>query len=121
MNIYQENILDHAKNPRHFGEINNADQVIEGANPFCGDELKFFFKISQDYKIKDFSWTGRACAICLASTSTLSETLINKKISQVKKLAAKDHLENLGITLSPTRLKCAILPLETLKKLETKR
>lgn len=118
MNLYQENILDHYKNPRRWGEIADADQVLEGANISCGDEIRFFLKFDRKNKIADLRWHGRACAICLASASMLAEQLIGQPIAQIKKLTKKEILANLGIDLSPIRLKCALLPLETLKKLE---
>ena len=117
MNLYQENILDHYKNPRLYGELKNHNKTIEGANIFCGDEIKYFFKLSKNDKILQVSWTAQACAICMASCSILSEQIINQNLESVSKITKEQILTNLGIKLSPTRLKCALLPLETLKKI----
>lgn len=116
MNIYQENILDHSQNPRNWGQIKGADKVLMGANISCGDELQFFLKIDRAGKIKAVRWFGRACAICLASSSMLSEQIVDKNFKDVQKISTDDILRNLKIPLSPIRLKCALLPLLTLQK-----
>lgn len=118
MNLYQEQILDHAQNPRHWGEIKAADRVLEGANLSCGDELRFFLKIDKPGKIIAIRWNGRACAICLASASMLSEQIVDKTIREIQNISTDDILRNLQIPLSPIRLKCALLPLLTLQKLK---
>lgn len=115
MNLYQENILDHYKNPRNWGQIKGADKVLEGANASCGDDLIFYLKLDKKQKISCIKWQGRACAISLASASMLSEQIIGKTPQDIQNIAIDQIKKNLGINLSPIRLKCALLPLETLK------
>ena len=113
-NLYQENILDHYKNPRNFGKLKNADRKLTGANLSCGDELTWYLKI-KDGQITEASFTSQACAICTASASMLSEKLVGKSIAKISTMTPEQVTKKLGIKLSPVRLKCALLPLEALK------
>lgn len=119
-NIYRENILDHYKNPRNFGVMKNADVATEENNPLCGDrivmQLKFDTAGSKEKRIAEIKFSGEGCAVSMASASMLTEEVLGKPVSFVKKLTTKNILNILGITLSPTRLKCALLPLEVLQK-----
>lgn len=116
MNLYQEQILDHYKNPRNWGQIKDAQKVLKGANVSCGDDLIFYLKLDKKQKINGVKWQGRACAICIASASMLSEQIIGQTPEEIQNIAIDQIKKNLGIALSPIRLKCALLPLETLKE-----
>ena len=116
MNLYQEQIIDHYQSPHNWGEIKDADKVLEVANVSCGDDLTFYLKLDGDHKISDIKWQGRACAICIASSSMLSDQIVGQTLDQIQKIDINQIKENLGIPLSPIRLKCALLPLETLKR-----
>ncbi len=109
-----EIILDHYKNPRNYGEMENPDIEYEGGNPYCGDEIKMQFRI-KDGVIEDVKFKGRGCAISQAAASILTEYVKGKKIEDLKKFTKEEHLENLGIELSPVRMKCALLAYEILK------
>jgi len=109
-----EIILDHYKNPRNYGEMENPDIEYEGGNPYCGDEIKMQFKV-KDGVIEDVKFRGRGCAISQAAASILTEYVKGKKIEDLKKFTKEEHLENLGIELSPVRMKCALLAYEILK------
>lgn len=74
--LYRELILDHAKNPRHFGSLEQATHTAEGVNPLCGDKLKVYFTIGEDKRISDARFEGSGCAISVASASLLTETVI---------------------------------------------
>lgn len=74
--LYRELILDHAKNPRHFGSLENATHVAEGVNPLCGDKLKVYFAIDESGRISDARFEGSGCAISVASASLLTDTVI---------------------------------------------
>ncbi|MEN2998877.1 MAG: iron-sulfur cluster assembly scaffold protein [Brevinematia bacterium] len=114
--IYLEHILDHFKNPRNYGKIQEYDVFFEGGNPACGDMVRFYIKLDESKKIvKDIKFEGRGCAISQASASILTELVKEKDIEFVRNLTKDDLIEALGIDLSPTRLKCAVLSLETLK------
>lgn len=112
--MYQEQILDHYKNPRNFGKIANATVHHHEYNPLCGDEVEMFLVIKGD-KVVDVKINGHGCAISQASASMLSERINGKKLEELKKLTKEDILEMLGIPLSPVRLKCALLSLDTFK------
>jgi len=112
--MYQENILDHYKRPRNFGKINNASVHHHEYNPLCGDEIELFLVVN-DKKVADVKFQGKGCAISQASASMLSEEIKRKSIEELKKLTKENILELLGISLSPVRLKCALLSLDTLK------
>ena len=113
--MYQENILDHYKNPRNFGKIENASVHHHEKNPLCGDELDMFLVIDKNKKVADVKFNGHGCAISQASASMLTEHVKGKSIDELKKMTKEDILEMLGIPLSPVRLKCALLSLDTLK------
>lgn len=74
--LYRELILDHAKNPRHFGRLDDATHTAEGVNPLCGDKLKVYFTIGEDDRISDARFEGSGCAISVASASLLTDTVI---------------------------------------------
>ena len=113
--MYQENILDHYKNPRNVGKIQNASVHHHEYNPLCGDELDMFLVIDKNKKIADVKIYARGCAISVASASMLTEEIKGKSIEELKKMTKENILEMLGIPLSPVRLKCALLSLDTLK------
>lgn len=118
-NFYRENILDHYKNPKNFGKIKNPDFSSEENNPLCGDKIGMQIKCNvqnSKRRINDIKFYGEGCAISVASASMLTEKVKGKTIKEVRKLKTDDILNLLGIELTPTRLKCALLPLEVLHK-----
>jgi nitrogen fixation protein NifU and related proteins len=114
--LYREVILDHYKNPRGHGIIEDPDAEAEGMNPLCGDEVSIFvsFERGSDV-IEEVKFSGRGCAISQAATSMLMEMAKGKTAERVATMTKEDLLEEIGIPLSPTRLKCALLGLTTLK------
>jgi nitrogen fixation NifU-like protein len=112
--LYREHILDHYKNPRNHGTIEDADVSAEGVNPLCGDQLAIDLKIS-DGRIEAIRFHGRGCSISQAATSMLTELAEGKTVEEAAALTKDDVLEELGIPLSPVRLKCALLGLGTLR------
>ena len=114
--IYREVILDHYKNPRGHGEIEDADAQAEGQNPLCGDEVSIFVAFGEDGDtIDEVKFSGRGCAISQAATSMLMEMVKGRSATEVATLPRDDLLEEIGIPLTPVRLKCALLGLSTLK------
>jgi nitrogen fixation NifU-like protein len=114
--LYREVILDHYKNPRNHGTIENPDAHAEGKNPLCGDETEIFVKFGTDgATIEDIKFSGRGCAISQAATSMLTEMVKGRQASEVATMTRDDILEEVGIPLTPVRLKCALLGLTTLK------
>jgi nitrogen fixation NifU-like protein len=114
--MYREVILDHYKSPRGHGLIENADAQAEGQNPLCGDEVTISVKFAADGEtIESIGFEGRGCAISQAATSMLTELVHGRTASEVAVLPKEELLEEIGIPLTPIRLKCAILGLGVLK------
>lgn len=118
--LYRDLILDHYRNPQNFGTLPDADATHEEDNPFCGDHIGMQVKVrSQKSKVKsivNIRFHGEGCAISTACASMLTEKVLGMTLENAKKLKKEDVLELLGIELTPTRLKCALLPLEVLQK-----
>ncbi|MFL6005003.1 MAG: Fe-S cluster assembly sulfur transfer protein SufU [Gaiellaceae bacterium] len=114
--LYREVILDHYKNPRGHGVIADADAQAEGQNPLCGDEVSIYVSFGDDGDtIDDVKFEGRGCAISQAATSMLTEMVQGRSATEIAALPKEDLLEEIGIPLTPVRLKCAILGLGVLK------
>lgn len=114
MDFYQEAILDHYKEPRHWGILNPATIDHEEKNPLCGDRLRLTMRV-EDGKIIDIGWEGQGCAISQAAASMLGEELIGKTLEEAQAISKQDILDMLGIELGPVRLKCALLSLKVMK------
>jgi nitrogen fixation NifU-like protein len=114
--LYREVILDHYKNPRGHGVIEGADAAAEGMNPLCGDEVSIYVQFADDGEtIDDVKFSGRGCAISQASTSMLMEMVKGRRATEIAELPKEELLEEVGIPLTPIRLKCALLGLGVLK------
>jgi nitrogen fixation NifU-like protein len=114
--LYREVILDHYKNPRGHGELEDADAHAEGQNPLCGDEVSIYVSFGEDGDtIEEVKFSGRGCAISQAATSMLMEMVTGRSATEVAALPRDELLEEIGIPLTPIRLKCALLGLGTLK------
>src|SRR5438309_2564354 len=115
--MYREVILDHDKNPRGHGLIEDADAEAEGQNPLCGDEVSIYVAFAEDGEtIDEVKFSGRGCAISQAATSMLTEMVKGRSATQVAALPREELLDEIGIPLlTPVRLKCALLGLSTLK------
>jgi nitrogen fixation NifU-like protein len=112
--LYREVILDHYKNPRGHGVIEPADAEAEGLNPLCGDEVAISVSFDGD-RIDDVRFQGRGCAISQAATSMLMEMVKGRTATEVAEMSREELLEEVGIPLTPIRLKCALLGLGVLK------
>jgi len=113
--FYRELIIDRYQNPHFRGELNPNDITFEDSNPLCGDELRIDLRINENDQIVEAAFSGRGCAISLASADMLLEFVQGKSLEDVKRLSKEDILELLGIELGPVRLKCALLSLKVLK------
>jgi nitrogen fixation NifU-like protein len=114
--LYREVILDHYRNPRGHGEMEGADAHAEGQNPLCGDEVSIYVAFGEDGDtIEEIKFSGRGCAISQAATSMLTEMVTGRSATEVAALPRDELLEEIGIPLTPVRLKCALLGLGTLK------
>jgi nitrogen fixation NifU-like protein len=115
MDIYREIILDHYKHPRNFGHLEKPDAKIEEGNVTCGDRIVMEIKV-KDNAVADIRFSGEGCAISQASASMLTEKVKGMKLEAVMQLKTEDIIKMLGTELTPSRTKCAVLPLEVLTK-----
>ncbi|MDP3990401.1 MAG: SUF system NifU family Fe-S cluster assembly protein [archaeon] len=112
--LYQENILDHYKNPHNKLEMIDCTVKHPELNPLCGDKIVLYLKIV-DGIITDVSFQGDGCAISQASISMLTDLIKGKTLNVVKTYTEKDVYDLLGIPISHTRQKCALLSLKALR------
>jgi nitrogen fixation NifU-like protein len=112
--IYREIILDHYKNPRNKGTLDPHDYSAEDVNPLCGDEIRIDLRVDDDI-VSEVRFEGRGCAVSQASASILTEMIEGKSLEELKALTKDDLLEEIGIPVSPARLKCALLSLNVLR------
>jgi nitrogen fixation NifU-like protein len=112
--LYRDYILEHYRRPHNFGVLDRATASHEGANPLCGDRITVQVRV-HDGKIDGIGFTGRGCAISQASASLLTDEVKGKSVDDATHLGSADVLDLLGIDISPARLKCALLSLETLQ------
>ncbi len=113
--LYRDQILEHYKRPHNFGALEDADLEFEDNNPFCGDEQRVFIKLDADDKVSEVSFEGKGCAISTAATSLLTDELEGMSREQLLRLDKDFVLELLGIEISATRMKCALLGLKVVK------
>jgi nitrogen fixation protein NifU and related proteins len=112
--LYREQILEHYKRPHHWGELEDPDLEAEDHNPLCGDELKVQIKVA-DGKVVDVGFSGHGCAISQAAASMTSDELIGMDVDDLVRLNKDFVLDLLGIDISATRMKCALLSLKVVK------
>lgn len=115
MSLYKEVILDHYRHPRNFGQLKKPTKSVTLDNPLCGDKIRIDLLLKSD-QVEKVKFSGQGCAISQASASMLTEYAKGKSISDLIKLEPSSMLKMLAINLSPTRLKCALLPLEALQQ-----
>ncbi|HEV2262758.1 MAG TPA: SUF system NifU family Fe-S cluster assembly protein [Candidatus Rubrimentiphilum sp.] len=113
--FYRDYILDHYRNPRNFGHLDRVDATAEDLNPLCGDQIRMELQLDDNGKVDDIRFSGKGCAISQASASMLTETIKGKSLAEIAQLPKETVLENVGIGISPTRMKCAMLGLKVLK------
>jgi nitrogen fixation protein NifU and related proteins len=113
--LYRDQILDHYKRPHNFGRLEKFDLEFEDNNPFCGDEQHVFIKLDDDDRVAEIAFEGQGCAISTAATSLLTDELVGKTRAELLALPKEYVLELLGIDISATRLKCALLGLKVVK------
>jgi nitrogen fixation NifU-like protein len=112
--LYRDYILEHYKQPRNFGELPERDLEFHDRNPLCGDEMEVQIRV-EDGKIADLKWHGQGCAISQAAASIASEELIGMQVDDAAKLDADWMIDHMGIQISATRRKCALLNLKVLR------
>ena len=113
--LYRDFILEHYKRPRNFGELASPDREAHEVNPLCGDELGVQIAVDEHGHIADLRFQGHGCAISQAAASIASEELIGMDAAAAGGLDANWMLELLGIPVSATRRKCALLSLKVVR------
>ena len=113
--LYRDQILEHYKRPHNFGPLEQYDLEFEDNNPFCGDEQHIFIKLDDEGRVSEISFEGQGCAISTAATSLLTDELAGKSREELLKLPKEYVLDLLGIDISATRMKCALLGLKVIK------
>ena len=113
--LYGEIILEHWKNPHHYGSIQDATIDVKENNPLCGDTIHITVSL-KSAKITDIAFTAQGCAISKAAASILTDLVIDKSIDEIKQITPEKFLEEIGIEFTPARLKCALLAYTVLQK-----
>jgi len=116
--FYREKIIEHYRNPRNYGSIEDAQIKVQEANPLCGDDIELYIKLDEEKRVEDIKFRGRGCALSIASASLMTEHLKGKSIDYLLSFTKKDLLDTLCIKtlgLNPVRIKCALLPYKALK------
>ena len=113
--LYREQILEHYKHPHNFGRIEDPDIEFEDNNPFCGDEQHVTIRLDDDDRVTEVKFEGKGCAISTAATSMLTDELVGLTRDELVTLPKEKVLDLLGIDISATRMKCALLGLKVVK------
>ena len=113
--LYREQILEHYKHPQNFGRLDEFDLEAEDSNPFCGDEQHVWIRLDESDRVAEVSFEGKGCAISTAATSLLTDELLGKTREELLVLPKDFVLDLLGIEISATRIKCALLGLKVVK------
>jgi nitrogen fixation NifU-like protein len=114
--LYKENIIDRYKHPRHKKAPDSYDMREGGVNASCGDSLMVFLKFDDDGKITEAGFDGEGCAISQAAADMLMEKIIGTRMEDFSAISEKDIYGLLGITIGPSREKCALLAANTLRR-----
>jgi len=114
--LYRDEILEHYREPHNFGTLDAPDAVHEGHNPLCGDRITMMLAVDESGKVSDVAFSGRGCAISQASASLLTDEIRGLSVAEVEAMKNQDILDLLGIEISPARLKCALLSLDTVQQ-----
>ena len=113
--LYREEILSHYKRPHNWGPMEAPDLEFSDSNPLCGDELKVMLRVGDDGTVEDVRFDGHGCAISQAAASMASDEIKGMRLEEVLRLDRSFVLDLLGIEISATRMKCALLSLKVLK------
>ena len=113
--LYRDQILEHYKRPHNFGRVEDPDLEFEDTNPFCGDEQHVTIALDGEGRVEAIAFEGKGCAISTAATSLLTDELAGKSREELLGLPKEYVLDLLGIDISATRMKCALLGLKVVK------
>lgn len=113
--FYKDFILEHYRSPHNFGHLDRYDAAAEDLNPLCGDRIRVEIAVGEDGTVADVRFSGKGCAISQASMSMLTDEIKGRKLDEIARLPKEAVLDNVGIGISPARMKCAMLGLKVLK------
>ncbi|MGV8169379.1 MAG: iron-sulfur cluster assembly scaffold protein [Candidatus Nanoarchaeia archaeon] len=114
--LYRQELLELYRNPKNKGIMLNPHIHTDDSNPLCGDQVEIFVRLDKEGKVKEAMFEGKGCVISIASASLLTDYIKGKTLKEIEYITREDLLDLIGINLSPSRIKCAVLPLATLKK-----
>lgn len=112
MDLYREEFMEIYKNPMNMGKMDNPTIVEHGVNESCGDEMDLYLKVEKGI-ITNAKFKANSCSVGVVSSALLTENFIGKSLDEVKKYTKEDLLKLIGVNLTTSRIKCALLPLET--------
>ena len=112
--LYSETLLDHFRRPRNYGALTAPDLSYESFNPLCGDRIRIELKIEND-SVKEVRFRGDGCAISIAAASLLTELILASDLDAVRTISGDQLIAALESDIKPTRIQCAVLPLEALR------
>lgn len=115
--LYKQNILDHYKNPRNYGELSLCDTKERVQNINCGDDLTLYIKFDKDKKVEEISFEGVGCAISKAGASMLTEHTKGKTVGELGRISPNDVYAMLGVNINPGRVNCALLAHKALQQI----
>ena len=113
--MYQEELMEHFKNPCNYGNLKDPDFSVSDKNPSCGDRISIDGKITNN-SLCEVKFSGKGCVLSQATASMLTEKYSGKTTDEILKLSRKDIVEMVGLELGPVRIKCAMLPLLVLQE-----
>ena len=113
--LYREEILAHYKRPHNWGPMDDPDLEFSDTNPLCGDELKVMLRVGDDNTVQEVRFDGHGCAISQAAASMASDEIKGMSVDDLVRLDRSFVLDLLGIDISATRMKCALLSLKVIK------
>ena len=114
--LYRDEILEHDREPHNFGTLDAPAASHEAHNPLCGDRNTINLALDEAQNVSDVAFSGRGCCISQASASMLTDEIKGRPLAEVSEMKNQDILDLLGIEISPARLKCALLSIDTLHK-----
>lgn len=115
LDLAQQLVFERYRTPENAGSLKNPGLTADGANAFCGDEVHIEVALDAAGRVTELRHQCRACAICTAAADLLPELALGRTLNDLQHISVDSVASQLGIPLSPTRLKCALLPLETLR------
>ena len=112
--LYSDTLLDHFRNPRNYGSLPSPDTAYEEFNPLCGDRIRIELNIS-DNRVAAARFVGDGCAISIAAASLLTQLVLDAEIAPGAMISDEELLASLKSDIKPSRMKCALLPLEAFR------